>query len=83
LENNSISVDCISEVINNLGDGGDDEMELLASPTERSMLKVVSINNRLGGSLVATVGSVSTWTGYFGLAFRKSHFRTHPSGIGN
>jgi len=58
-------------------------MELLASPTERSMLKVVSINNRLGGSLVATVGSVSTWTGYFGLAFRKSHFRTHPSGIGN
>ncbi|XP_061951850.1 putative receptor-like protein kinase At3g47110 [Populus nigra] len=54
---------------NNLGAGGDDEMAFLASLTNCSMLKVVSINNnRLEGSLPITVGNLSTYMVYFGLS---------------
>ncbi|KAJ6406148.1 hypothetical protein OIU84_009800 [Salix udensis] len=35
---------------NNLGDGGDDEIEFLSSLTECSMLKVASVNIRSGGN---------------------------------
>jgi len=68
---------------NNLGTGGDDEMAFLASLTNCSMLKVVSINNnRLEGSLPITVGNLSTYMVYFGLSGNHIVGRI-PSGIGN